>query len=362
MPERSQHGYLVFADISGYTSYVSATEIEHANEILSDLLEVISGGLIPPLTLAKLEGDAVFAYGADSAVPGGEGLLDLIDATYVAFRDHLDGMRRRTTCECNACRAIPMLDLKFLVHHGEYLVQRMTVGQDLLGSDVNLIHRLAKNRVTETTGWRAYVLCTEAAAAALGLDVQELHQEVEEYEHLAPIRTFSYDLTARYTAMVNDRRVTVDPQDADVVIEQTVQASPPVVWTWLNDPVRLAQWMGADDVKAGLRPSGRTGVGARNHCIHGKNAVIQTVLDWRPFEYVTIESKGPVTQQITYFLQPRDAGTLVVATARMESGMPRMMSRIACRATYRFFKVKESLARMAELAEAEASSEMAEAV
>jgi hypothetical protein len=39
MSTAPQHGYLVIADISGYTSFVAGTELEHSHEILSDLLE-----------------------------------------------------------------------------------------------------------------------------------------------------------------------------------------------------------------------------------------------------------------------------------------------------------------------------------
>jgi len=35
-----QRGYLVLADISGYTSFLSQTELDHAQEILSDLPDI----------------------------------------------------------------------------------------------------------------------------------------------------------------------------------------------------------------------------------------------------------------------------------------------------------------------------------
>ena len=37
----TQHGYLVIADISGYTSFVAKTELEHSHEILSELLGLL---------------------------------------------------------------------------------------------------------------------------------------------------------------------------------------------------------------------------------------------------------------------------------------------------------------------------------
>ncbi len=32
---------------------------------------------------------------------------------------------------------------------------------------------------------------------------------------------------------------------------------------------------------------GRRGAGSANHCMHGKDAVVEEILDWRPYDYVT---------------------------------------------------------------------------
>ncbi len=94
MDAKTQHGYLVLADISGYTSFVAATELEHAHEILTELLELILSRFTPTLTLSKLEGDAVFAYVPEAKLRRGETLLELIEATYVAFRDRRERRER----------------------------------------------------------------------------------------------------------------------------------------------------------------------------------------------------------------------------------------------------------------------------
>src|SRR6266851_5323812 len=132
MPEQKmQHGYLMLADISGYTSYLAGVELDHAHEILSDLLETIVGSLKSLLTIAKLEGDAVFGYVPEALVGRGETLFELVESTYAAFRDRQEAVRRRTTCDCNACRAIPALDLKFMTHYGSYTVQTISAIHEL---------------------------------------------------------------------------------------------------------------------------------------------------------------------------------------------------------------------------------------
>src|SRR5215208_5628894 len=112
MERKTQTGYLVLADISGYTSFVAQTEIEHAGLALSYLLETIVEVLGRLLTIAKLEGDAVFAYVEEDKLVEGKSLLELVDHTYLAFREKALALFEQATCPCKACRALPTLDLK----------------------------------------------------------------------------------------------------------------------------------------------------------------------------------------------------------------------------------------------------------
>jgi uncharacterized protein YndB with AHSA1/START domain len=242
-----------------------------------------------------------------------------------------------------------MLDLKFILHHGEFIIQRMAVGQELLGSDVNLVHRLLKNSVGAETGWSAYALCTQAAIDAVTLPSEFLHQQSETYEHLGEVQTYSYDLRARYSTMVEGRRVKIDPKDADVVFEVTVKAAPHVVWSWLNEPQRMVQWMGVKDVKPETRPEGRVGIGSRNHCVHGKSAMLQTVLDWRPYEYFTLENLGPMTLVMSFILEPVDSGTHLRLTVRPQTKVPRFAARQICRMAMRSAGMQDKLETLANL-------------
>jgi len=54
----AQEGCLLLADITGYTAYLQGTELEHAQDVLADLLETIIAGIEPPFEVSKLEGDA----------------------------------------------------------------------------------------------------------------------------------------------------------------------------------------------------------------------------------------------------------------------------------------------------------------
>ena len=201
MERKTQTGFLVLADISGYTSFVAKTEIEHAHIALSILLEAIVEALGACLTISKLEGDAVFCYCEADNIPEGKSLLELVDQTYLEFRDKAQNLYAHATCDCKACKAIPTLDLKFIVHYGDFIIQQVAGIKDLLGTDVNLIHRLAKNHVAESTGWQGYVLFTNQGLERMQTDKQAFVQQTESYEHLGEIATYIMDMHTRYQAM-----------------------------------------------------------------------------------------------------------------------------------------------------------------
>lgn len=201
MERKMQTGYLLLADISGYTSFVAKTEIEHADVALSCLLETIIEKLNGPLTVAKLEGDAVFAYAEESAVQDSKTLLELIDQAYVAFRDKAMDLYTHATCPCRACKAIPTLDLKFILHHGEYVIQQVAGIRDLLGTDVNLIHRLLKNGVSDATGWKGYAVFTDQALDQMQCSKAPYLKRRETYEHLGEVSIYCMDMHPRYEEM-----------------------------------------------------------------------------------------------------------------------------------------------------------------
>ena len=201
MERKTQTGYLMLADISGYTSFVAQTEIDHAHLALSFLLETIMEKISSLLTIFQLEGDAVFAYAEESQLQEGKSLLELIDQTYLAFREKALALYAGATCPCRACKALPTLDLKFMVHHGDFIIRQVAGIQHLLGTDVNLLHRLSKNHVSESTGWRGYALFTNQGLERMQTDKTSFVQQTESYEHLGEVKTYVMDMHARYEEM-----------------------------------------------------------------------------------------------------------------------------------------------------------------
>jgi hypothetical protein len=338
MIAETEHGYLVMADISGFTSYLAKVELDHAHEILTDLMTVIVDQFKQILTISKLEGDAVFANTTDASLPSGERLLELIENTYFAFRFHRDACQRQTTCTCRACQSIPALDLKFFVHHGEYIVQNISGIRELVGTDVNLLHRLMKNHISETVGWRAYAMFTQKALEQMQIQASEMHQQVEHYEHLGDIPTLSMDMNPRYENMVTSRRVMIAPEDADYQLQFDFDAAPYIVWDWITNINRRSQAMGESGHWSNvIRPGGRNGIGTVNHCAHGKGTSEETILDWRPFEYATCHTvDGKVEYRSMYIFTPLEDGEKTHLELRMKlfNPKPLWLSRLMVKAQF----------------------------
>lgn len=196
-----ERGTLLLADISGYTAFLQAVGDAHAADmaagtfvptaypLLTSLLDGIIERVAPPFTLSKLEGDAVFAFADEGdGLPRGEELLGCLTACYQAFRSRLDEARALMLCDCDACRSIDGLDLKFVLHHGEYVVQPVAGHPELLGPDVTISHLLLKNHVADLIGRSAYALVTERAAAELAVPLERSVSIIEEYDHYPPVQ------------------------------------------------------------------------------------------------------------------------------------------------------------------------------
>ena len=189
MKAYSEDGVLVLADISGFTAFVTATELEHGPPIIAALLEAVMRRLSPPLEIQEVEGDAVFALSPDRNVTPPARLLDVLGDAFAAFRTRQRAMQAAETCACNACRNISTLDLKIVAHHGRFLRQEVGGRSQVAGVDVILVHQLLKNRVGQRP---AYLLLTAAAFEWLGIDPSSAGfvAHTEHYDYLGDVHCF----------------------------------------------------------------------------------------------------------------------------------------------------------------------------
>ena len=298
MAATRETGFLLIADLTGYTAYLAGSEIEHAPAIAGDLLETIVGRLEPPFRLAKFEGDAAFLFVEDGRSDGSL-LLDAIEAAYVAFRRRLRSIDQATSCDCNSCKLAPRLDLKVFVHHGAFVHGRIAGRDELAGSDVILVHRLLKAATSAEARGDGFALFTADAVEALGLDPDALGLRSDELsiEHLGRVSTFTLDLEARWQGETSIRRIDLDPAEVIIDVGATIPAEPSVVWAHLTSPALRMLWEGPlvmENVAAG----GRRGVGTTSQCVTSRLATLEEIVDWQPYDRVAwrlaVPELGPI--------------------------------------------------------------------
>jgi uncharacterized protein YndB with AHSA1/START domain len=324
MLPKPELAYFAIADISGYTSFLAGVELDHAQDIIADFMNTVVNSLRPPFRLAKFEGDAAFVYAVAEKVDGSL-LQDTIESAYFKFRRRLRDVKQASTCECKACVAMSGLDFKFVVHHGEMVKQKMGGREELAGRDVILVHRLLKNTVSEKVGGRAYALYSDACVQTMGVDplAQGLVEHHETIDIIGDVKLWLRDLEEAWKNENERTHVEVTLADAYVAWDFDIATPRQTVWEYFTVPGQRQKWWPADAV---IENSGskRRGIGTENHCMHGKDAIVEEVLDWRPSEYFTVNTLLPIPGapkiMLTHAFQDRPNGSTHI---EMRVGKPK---------------------------------------
>ena len=188
----TEEGFLVLADISGFTAFVTAAELEHGAQVTGVLLETLMRRLAPPFEIQELEGDAVFALGPDRTLPDPAAVPAVLADAFTAFADQRRRLAGDDSCACRPCREVARLDLKLIAHHGRFARQLVGGRPRVTGPDVVLAHRLLKNPV----GADAYALLTGAALERIGVDpgARGMRRHLLSYPYLGETLCFVADL------------------------------------------------------------------------------------------------------------------------------------------------------------------------
>src|SRR6478735_1240118 len=159
----AEQAIILIPDISGFTDFTGATEIDHAAHIITELLELIVASNETDFTLAEIEGDAVLFYRKGEPLRRGQ-LIDQCLQMFSNFHQRLMVIERDTVCQCGACQSATNLTLKFIAHFGH--IKEIKVAQFVKATGVDMIvaHRLLKNDVNS----HEYILMTGACCEAVG--------------------------------------------------------------------------------------------------------------------------------------------------------------------------------------------------
>lgn len=308
----TNRGYMLIADLSGYTAYLTTTEQEHSGGVIKALLEVLVSRLGDPIHLWRLEGDAVLAYTTDPNFPDGNTFLTICEELFNAFRDRRLDIHANSTCDCRACAQVLDLDLKIFVHHGQFEEMELGSMKDISGTDAILVHRMAKTDVREATGIKNCAAISDAAFNAMN-SPSGLVPYTEEIEHFGDVKMHVHDLEAVWKKLHEQRKRVLLSEDEGLWTYKFQVALPPaIMWEFLVTPALRRQWQDMIEVSVHADDA-RPGLGARYHCVHKLAEFTSWVVDWEPFHYLSNRFLNALHPQLshieTYELIPNEDGT-----------------------------------------------------
>jgi hypothetical protein len=146
---------ILIPDISGYTEFLTKTELVHSSHIINELLEAILAANSGQFVLSEVEGDALLLFRKGAPIEA-DALVQQCLGMFESFHRQLKVIERDAICQCGACKTAANLTLKFVAHHGT--VQEIKVMQftKCSGIDMVIAHRLMKNGIASDE----YILAT----------------------------------------------------------------------------------------------------------------------------------------------------------------------------------------------------------
>lgn len=145
-------GLLFIPDISGFTRFVSQTDIEHSRLIVQELLETLINANQIGLEVSEVEGDAILFY-KFGALPDLEVLYKQVEKMFCEFHKQLISYDLLKYCQCKACISATNLSLKVITHYGEFTGYNVKQFKKLIGKDVIVAHQLLKNDIEQHEYW-----------------------------------------------------------------------------------------------------------------------------------------------------------------------------------------------------------------
>lgn len=134
-------------DISGFTQFMSETDLEISGKVIPSLLNKIIYSNEIGLKISEIEGDAVLFY-KSGELPSFRNLVDQCRNFYTDFYKKMHSLNGELGEKWKEIEIPEMLGLKIILHFGQE-VGMAPIGKSikLMGEDVIIAHRLLKNNI-----------------------------------------------------------------------------------------------------------------------------------------------------------------------------------------------------------------------
>lgn len=237
-----QNATIVIPDISGYTEFLTKTELEHSSHIINELLDLLVDCNTVELTLLEVEGDALLFYNKGDPIAL-KLLIQQCISMFENFHKQIRIIERDSICQCGACQTASNLSLKFIIHYGTVKELMVSGFKKASGVDMVIAHRLLKNRIDSSE----YILMTQNYLNNLG-DKEPAsgltwHHGYEEYSAVGKIE-YEYALLYRLKNQIPPVHERVDQviELGDSTLEVEIECSIHDVYHEIIDVDRRSNW------------------------------------------------------------------------------------------------------------------------
>ncbi len=185
---------LCIPDISGFTKFMSDTDIELSSKVIPALLNKLIYANKLDLKVSEIEGDAVLFY-KTGGLPTFTELVYQCRLFYTEFYSQLKILQKQYKKNKEVNNIPDILGLKIVLHYGKE-ISAVPIGKNikLMGEDVIIAHRLLKNKIP----LEEYILISEDLLSEYKEETIERNfgwgelQDLEtEYKHIGEIN-YSY--------------------------------------------------------------------------------------------------------------------------------------------------------------------------
>lgn len=256
---------ILIPDITGYTEFLTKTELVHSSHIINELLEAILAANSGEFVLSEVEGDALLLYHKGKPIDA-DALVRQCLSMFESFHTQLKIIERDSICQCGACKTASNLTLKFVAHHG--VVQEIKVMQftKCSGLDMVIAHRLMKNRIASHEYILATASCFDVASLAQSPGALAWARSSDEYPAIGKI-DYQYaplDGIKKGIADLAPRKSpVVELGDDSVAVE--IDAPMLAVHQLVIDLDQRTRWLSA--IERVDRPATTERIGLRHVCI-----------------------------------------------------------------------------------------------
>jgi Protein of unknown function (DUF2652) len=237
---------ILIPDISGFTEFLTHTDIKHSSHIVNELLECIITNNNLGFHLSEVEGDAVLFYKKGDIIPK-KALIEQCVEMYQRFHQQIKIIERDSVCRCGACTMVSNLTLKFVAHFGEIEEIKISNFLKATGADMIVAHRLLKNSIEK----HEYLLLSKPIAQFSSNGILQWTKGCEEYPSIGKVE-YEY----AYLDVFKQNLSLPEPAVSEVVPEPTPNAKN--IFIDINVPLDVAYQNLIDTDKRNIWVKGMT--------------------------------------------------------------------------------------------------------